>query len=130
VASSPRPEIDVLLTGMVSTPPDALVMLPDNLMLASRERVAAFAMKHRIPTVSGWSVFAQSGGLFTYGPRLSEAYRRLALFADRVLKGAKPADLPVERPSVFELVVNLRTANALGISVPPSVMIRADEVIE
>ena len=80
--------------------------------------------------VSGWPVFAQSGALCTYGPRLTESYRRLADYVDRVLKGAKPADLPIEQPTKFQLVVNLRTAKALDLKVPPTVLTQADDVIE
>ncbi len=99
-------------------------------MLDSRKHVAEFAARHRIPAVSGWSVFAESGGLFTYGPRLSETFRRLADYVVRILQGAKPSDLPVERPKVFELVINLKTARVLGLAIPPSLLARADEVIE
>ena len=87
-------------------------------------------MNRHMPVISGWAVFAQSGALCSYGPRLVESYRRLAYFVDRVLKGAKPATLPIERPTKFELVINSKTAKALGITVPPSVLVRADTVIE
>ena len=87
-------------------------------------------MSHRAPVISGWPVFAQSGALCTYGPRLAESYRRLAAYVDRVLKGAKPSDLPIEQPTKFELVVNLKTAKALGLTVPPTVLAQADAVIE
>jgi putative ABC transport system substrate-binding protein len=87
-------------------------------------------MSRRIPVISGWSLFARSGALCTYGPRLTESYRRAAYYVDRILKGQKPADLPIERPTVFELVVNVRTAAALGIELPTSLLARADEVIE
>ena len=83
-----------------------------------------------MPAISGWPVFAQSGALFTYGPLITETYRRLAYYVDRVLKGAKPADLPIEQPSKFELVINLRTAKTLDLTIPPSVLARADRVIE
>ena len=82
-----------------------------------------------IPVVSGWPAFAQSGALFTYGPRLNESYRRLAYYVARVLRGARPQDLPIERPSVFETIINLKTAKKLNIDVPRSVLARADEVI-
>jgi putative ABC transport system substrate-binding protein len=87
-------------------------------------------MKLRIPVISGWPVFAQSGALCTYGPLLAESYRRLAYYVDRVLKGAKPAELPIEQPSKFELVINLKTAKSLGLTIPPSVLARADTVIQ
>ena len=112
------------------SPPDALVVLADAVMLENRERIAEFATRHRIPAVSGWSTFAQSGGLLTYGPRLSESFRRLAYFAARVIEGASPAELPIEQPTIFELVINLRTARAIGLTMPPTLLARADEVIE
>jgi putative ABC transport system substrate-binding protein len=99
-------------------------------MMETRKQVAQFASKHRIPTISGWSMFAQSGGLFTYGPRLSESFRRLAYYTARILKGAKPSDLPIENPTQFELVVNLKAANQIGLTVPASLTALANEVIE
>jgi putative ABC transport system substrate-binding protein len=123
-------ELEILVAEIEKDAPDALVMLPDMLMLGFRDRIARFAIQHRLPTASGWSAFAHSGGLFTYGPRLPDAYRRLASFVDRILKGAKPAELPIERPTVFELVLNLKTARAIGVTVPASLLTAADEVIE
>jgi ABC-type uncharacterized transport system substrate-binding protein len=87
-------------------------------------------MRLRVPVISGWPVFARSGAICTYGPRLTESYRRLAYFIDRILKGAKPAELPIERPTKFEFVVNLSTAKSVGLTIPPSLLVRADEVIE
>jgi putative ABC transport system substrate-binding protein len=87
-------------------------------------------MSRRVPVISGWAIFAQSGALCTYGPRLAESYRRLAYYVDRVLKGAEPATLPIERPTKFELIVNAKTAKALNIAIPQSVFLRADQVIE
>jgi putative ABC transport system substrate-binding protein len=84
----------------------------------------------RIPVISGWGIFAQSGALCTYGPRLQESFRRLAYFVDRILKGAKPAELPIEQPTNFELVLNLRTAKALDLTIPAALVARADELIE
>jgi putative ABC transport system substrate-binding protein len=83
-----------------------------------------------VPVISGWAIFAQSGALCTYGPRLAESYRRLAYYVDRVLKGAEPATLPIERPTKFELIVNAKTAKVLNIAVPQSILLRADQVIE
>jgi len=87
-------------------------------------------MGRHVPVTSGWAIFAQSGALCTYGPRLAESYRRLAYYVDRVLKGAEPAALPIERPTRFELIINAKTASALNIAIPQSVLLRADQVIE
>ncbi|MGO4737367.1 ABC transporter substrate-binding protein [Bosea sp. 2KB_26] len=123
-------EVSELLASLAKNPPDALVVLPDSVMLASRNQVAAFASEHRIPALSGWSMFARSGGLLTFGPRLEESFKRLAYYAARILKGAKPSELPVERSSEFELVLNLKTARQIGLTLPDSLIALADEVIE
>jgi putative ABC transport system substrate-binding protein len=123
-------ELDAAFAGMAADPPEAIVAFPDAVIMELRARIIGFGLDRRIPAISGWSAFAQSGGLFTYGPKLTESYRRLAYYVDRVLRGAKTTDLPIERPSVVELVINLKTAQALGIDVPPTILARADEVIE
>jgi putative ABC transport system substrate-binding protein len=87
-------------------------------------------MEQGIPSVSGWSAFARSGGVITYGPNLRDSYRMLARSVDKILKGAKPAELPIEQPTTFELVINLKAASALGLTLPSSLLARADEVIE
>jgi putative ABC transport system substrate-binding protein len=110
-------------SGAIDAFPDALVML-------HRASIAGFAVKQRIPTISGWRDFAADGNLLTYGPSLRDSFRRLGTYVDKILKGAKPADLPVEQPANFELVINLKTAKALGLTIPQSVLIRADEVIQ
>ncbi len=92
--------------------------------------VTAFARRHRLPAVYGARIFAERGGLLSYGPDLADSYRRAATYLDKVFRGATPADLPVEQPTKFELVLNLKTAKTLGVSIPPSVLARADEVIE
>ena len=96
----------------------------------SEARVAAFAVRHRLPTISMFRSFAVAGGLLAYGPDQPEYLRRLAAYVDKVLKGAKPSDLPIEQPTKFELVINLKTAKALGLTIPPSLLGRADEVIQ
>jgi putative ABC transport system substrate-binding protein len=95
-----------------------------------REGVVGFAATNRLPTVYWWREYVEAGGLVHYGPSINEMYGRAAAFVDKILKGAKPSDLPVEQPTRFDLVVNMRTANALGIAVPPTLLARADEVIE
>jgi putative tryptophan/tyrosine transport system substrate-binding protein len=96
----------------------------------SRAALAADAIKARLPTMCGTRVYAVAGCLMSYGADFTERYHRAAYFVDRLLKGAKPADLPVEQPTSFQLVINLKTAKALGIEIPPSIVLRADEVIE
>jgi ABC-type uncharacterized transport system substrate-binding protein len=98
--------------------------------LPFRARLMEFAAAHRLPTVAQSSVWPQSGGLMSYGPDTADLLRRGAVYVDKILRGAKPADLPVEQPTKFELVINLKTAKALGLTIPPSVLLRADRVIE
>ena len=123
-------ELAAAFAAMTAEPPQAISLFADGFAVANGQRIIEFAMSHRAPVVSGWPVFAKSGALFTYGPRLTDSYRRLAYYVDRILKGARPADLPIERPTTFQLVINLKTARALGLTVPPSLFVRADEVIE
>jgi putative ABC transport system substrate-binding protein len=109
---------------------DALIAFPDGVMLANSGRIAKFAADAKIATVSGWGSFADNGFLLTYGPILQDSFRGLARYADRILRGAKPNELPVELPRSVELVVNARTAKALGITIPQTVLLRADRVVE
>jgi putative tryptophan/tyrosine transport system substrate-binding protein len=125
-----RDELTSVLTAMTANPPQAISLLADGFAIQNRQTIIDFAMRLRVPVISGWPVFARSGAICTYGPRLTESYRRLAYYIDRILKGAKPAELPIERPTKFEFVVNLGTAKALGLTIPPSLLVRADEVIE
>jgi putative ABC transport system substrate-binding protein len=124
------PELEDALAAIPKARGEALVVFPDAFTLRSRERIAQFGLKHRMPVVSAWSQFADSGCLMTYGPNLRASYRRLATYVDKILKGAKPAELPVELPTSVELVVNMKTATALDIRIPQSVLARADRVIE
>ena len=95
-----------------------------------RHRAAELALQHRLPAVSPSRAFAEEGGLLAYAARLADQYRQAAVYVDKILKGAKPADLPVQQPTKFELVINLKTAKVLGLDVPPTLLARADEVIE
>ena len=108
----------------------AIITFPDALMLAHRKEIAEFAVKLRVASVGAWSQFADAGGLMTYGPNLFNSFKRLAFYIDKILKGTKPSDLPVEQPASLELVVNLKTAKQIGVSIPPSVLARADRVIK
>jgi putative ABC transport system substrate-binding protein len=107
----------------------ALLILPAVLFAYNQRRLAALAVQNRLPAIFWQRPFAEAGGLMAYGPRLPDLWRRVAALVDRVLKGAKPADLPVEQPTRFELVINLKTAQALGMTIPPMVLFQADEVI-
>jgi putative ABC transport system substrate-binding protein len=102
----------------------------DALFVLHRTRLADLEAKHRLPSMHQLRPNAEAGGLMAYGPSTVATWRRAASFVDRILKGAKPADLPVEQPAQYELVINLRTAKALGLTIPPSLLIRADQVIE
>jgi putative ABC transport system substrate-binding protein len=115
---------------MAADPPQAVSLFADGFAVQNRQRIIDFATSQRAPVISGWPVFAQSGAVCTYGPRLQDSYRRLAYYVDRVLKGARPADLPIERPTTFELVINLKSARRIGVTVPQSLLVRADQVIE
>jgi len=123
-------ELTQAFAAMAANPPQAISLFADGFAIQNRDRIVEFAMNQHAPVVSGWPIFARSGALCTYGPRLTESYRRLAYYVDRVLKGAKPADLPIEQPTQFEFVVNLRTAKNLGLSIPQSMLVRADEIIQ
>ena len=105
------------------------VMLRGSLFYVQRQRVADLALKHRLPTIHALKEYAQVGLLMTYGANLADLYRRAAGYVDRIIKGAKPSDLPVEQPTKFELVINLRTAKSLGLTIPQSLLLRANEVI-
>jgi putative tryptophan/tyrosine transport system substrate-binding protein len=109
---------------------EAIVMIPGPLTNTHRRQIADFGLKARLPVIGGWNDYAEAGALMSYGPSRRDIARRLASFVDRILKGDKPADLPVERPTRFELVINLKTAKALGLTIPPSLLLQADEVIE
>jgi putative ABC transport system substrate-binding protein len=115
---------------MTQSPPDALLMIADSFTFLHRRLVLDFTAKNRLPAMYELREFVDDGGLMAYGPSLAGLFRRAAYYADRILRGAKPADLPIEQPTKFELVVNLKTARALGLTIPQSVLLRADEVIQ
>jgi putative ABC transport system substrate-binding protein len=123
-------ELTSAFSAMAGKPPQAISLFADGFAIQNRQKIIEVAMSHRAPVISGWPVFAQSGAICTYGPRLTDSYRRFAHYVDRILNGAKPADLPIEQPTTFQLVLNLKTANALGLTLPPALLARADEVIE
>ncbi|HLZ07085.1 MAG TPA: ABC transporter substrate-binding protein, partial [Chloroflexota bacterium] len=125
-----RPELDRALAAIRANPPDAIVAFSEGFVVENRDLIIGLANGLKLPLVSGWAIMAKSGALFTYGPRLVESYRRTAYFIDRILKGAKPEELPIERPTVFELVLNLKTAKTLGLAIPQTLLAHADEVIE
>jgi putative ABC transport system substrate-binding protein len=109
---------------------DAVMMFPVQNIINNRERIAAWAIKNRLPIISGWAQFVEGGNLMSYGPNLREVSRGLAVYVDRILKGAEPAELPVELPRTVELVINLKTAKALGLAIPRTLMERADRFVE
>jgi putative tryptophan/tyrosine transport system substrate-binding protein len=123
-------ELDDAFAKISATPVQAISVFADGFAIQNRQKIIEFAMGRRVPVISGWAIFAQSGALCTYGPRLAESYRRLAYYVDRVLKGADPSTLPIERPTKFELIINAKTAKALNIAIPQSALLRADQVIE
>ena len=110
--------------------PDALLVLADRLFLHNRTRIMDFALQHRLPGVHAYRELVEAGGLMSYGPSYGDLHRRAATYVDKILKGTKPGDLPVEVPTKFDLVVNAKTAKALGLELPPTVLALADEVIE
>ena len=107
-----------------------VIVFQDAGMVARAARIAEFALRERLAAISGWAQFAESGFLATYGPNLNDGYRRLSVYVDRILKGARARDLPVERPTRIELVINLKTAKALGLAIPQSLLLQANEVIQ
>jgi putative tryptophan/tyrosine transport system substrate-binding protein len=125
-----RDELATAFAAIVRERPDALVVLLDSLTVDNRQQIVEFAATHRLPAQYGGPMFAELGGLLVYTVDFHELWRRAAVYVDRILKGAKPADLPVEQPTKFNLVINRKTADALGLTVPASILARADEVIE
>jgi putative ABC transport system substrate-binding protein len=123
-------QIKDAFTTIAREEPDALLVLADRLFLYHRALIMDFATRHRLPGVHAYRELVEAGGLMSFGPSYAGMHRRAAYFVDRILKGAKPADLPVERPPTFELVINVKAAKALGVTIPPSVLLRATELIQ
>jgi len=123
-------DFEVALKTAIRERIDALIVVSSRLMTRERLRILAFATMHRLPVATGWGAWAEGGALLTYGPNIDEIVRRSAVHVDKILRGARPADLPVEQPTRFELVVNLKTVKTLGLPIPQSVLHRADRVIE
>jgi putative ABC transport system substrate-binding protein len=122
-------EFDSAFAAMARDRAGGLLVVPDSMFVFQRTQLADRAAKAGLPAVYGWREHAEAGGLMSYGPDLSDLFRRGATYVDKILKGAKPADLPVEQPTKFELVINLKTAKALGLTIPQSLLVRADEII-
>jgi ABC-type uncharacterized transport system substrate-binding protein len=130
VAVTDAHQLETAIARAARYRPDALVVIHDILTVSHRALIAETALKHGLPTICGSSPFVDAGGLIAYAPNLPSLFKRSAVFVDRILRGAKPADIPIEQPTRFELRVNLKTAKALGLTIPPSLLARADQVIE
>jgi putative tryptophan/tyrosine transport system substrate-binding protein len=126
---SPR-DFEIAFARMAEERPDALLALQDEVTASYEKEIANFAIQNRLPSVVAWKPAVEAGSLMSYGPRFPEMMRSAAYQVDKILRGAKPADLPMELPAKFELIVNLKTAKAIGLTILPSLLARADEVIE
>ena len=123
-------DLTAAFEGAAGAGAQGVIFISDNTMINHRKEIAALELRHRLPSMHSFLFEIEEGGLMFYGPDIVESYRRAAALADRILKGAKPGNLPVEEPTVFVLAINLKTAKAFGITIPPSLLARADEVIE
>lgn len=122
-------DFESAFAAAVNRQADALIVLPSTMLFSHPRRLAELALKSRLPTISADMKYAEAGGLIAYGPSFAHLYRRAATYVDKILKGAKPADLPVEQPMKFEFVINLKTAEKIGVTIPPNVLVRANKVI-
>jgi putative ABC transport system substrate-binding protein len=125
-----RAEFDAAYDAISKQNVNGLLVFPEAVTFANRLGIFDFAAKRRLPSMLGWKEFVEDGGLMAYGPNRDEAFRRLAVYVDKILKGTKPTDLPVELPAKFELVINVKTAKQIGLTIPPNVLARADRVIK
>ena len=123
-------DLDSAFSEIASEGDDAILAFADPITMRFANRIAAFSISRKIPSASGWAIFAERGNLMAYGPVISETYRSVAKYVDKIRKGAKPAELPIELPTKVELVLNIKTAKALGITIPQSLRLRADNLIE
>jgi putative ABC transport system substrate-binding protein len=122
-------DLDRAFATIKEVRPDGLIIIPDRFLLTYRAAIVRFMAEHRLPGMFPFRDFVQEGGLLAYGPDYTDLYRRAATYVDKILKGAKPADLPIEQPTTFEFVINLQTAEALGLTIPPTLLFQATEVI-
>jgi putative ABC transport system substrate-binding protein len=123
-------DFDAAFAAIARDRPESLLVLADTVTTANRRRAVEFATSNQVPAIYETRLFVESGGLMSYGVNMHEHYRRAATYVDRILKGARPGDLPVEQPTKFELLINMKTAKAIGVTIPPSLLFRADQVIE
>jgi len=123
-------DIETAFRGATKGRTDAILLLASPVLHSHRTQVAKLAAQNRLPAIYPWVEFVEEGGLMSYGVSFTDLYRRAAMYVDKILRGAKPADLPVEQPTKFELVINLKTAKALGLAIPEAFLLRADEVID
>jgi putative ABC transport system substrate-binding protein len=123
-------QIEAAFGAMTRERAGALIVLPDSFFYSQARQVAALAAQHRLPTMFGTREPVESGGLMSYGQNIAEHYHRAATYIDKILKGAKPGDLPVEQPTKIELVINLKTAKSIGLTIPQSLLLRADQIIQ
>ena len=123
-------DLDVVFSNLVQRRAGGLVISADTFFSSQSAQLAALALRHAVPTVSPYREFVTAGGLMSYGASITDLYRLVGVYVGRILKGEKPADLPVQAPTKYELVINLRTAKAMGLTMPQNVLSRADEVIE
>jgi putative tryptophan/tyrosine transport system substrate-binding protein len=123
-------EVEQVLAGMTRERADALIICGGYLTNQNRKQIVDMAAQHHLPAIYPFREFVEAGGLMGYAPNLADLYRRAAIYVDKILKGAKPGDLPVEQPTKFEFIINLKTAKQIGLTIPPNVLARADKVIK